>query len=315
MAIFKHQPAQYRGYITGTNDDNLHIFVLMEMKLTQRVVISYYKAKFRTIGLLSPKKAAESAYRLFCTPYFGKPKRKAPPVFHKAEQLSFDIDDLTIRGFHWKPEKSNGRRVIIVHGFSSYSYKFENYVHLLFKEGFEVFAFDAPGHGISDGKLINALIYKNMLLRVEALYGPFDGFIGHSLGALATSLAMEEMKGNPDKKMVLIAPATETSTAIRQYCRILQIKEATKTALEQLIISIAHRPISYFSVNRAVQQVPTPTLWIHDKNDTICPFKDTLPIRQSHQPSLQFMATEGLGHNRIYHDRQVSKAVIQFLAS
>ncbi len=285
----------------------------MEMKLAQRVVIGYYKTKFRTIGLLSPRKAAESAFRLFCTPYVKKPGNKIPPVFHKATRLSFELEGSTVRGFHWKPVQSTGRKVLVAHGFSSYSYKFEHYVQPLLKEGFEVFAFDAPAHGTSDGKMINAVLYKNMLLQVEALYGPFYGFIGHSLGALAISLAMEEMPDNYNKKMILIAPATETSRALRQYYRLLNIKEETQTALENLIESITHRPISHFSVNRAVQQVPTATLWVHDQNDRICPFKDTLPSREPPLPNLRFMVTEGLGHNKIYRDQRVMKEIIGFL--
>lgn len=284
----------------------------MEMKLAQRVVIGYYKTKFRTIGLLSPRKAAESAFRLFCTPYTPRPKKNIPPIFHKAVKLSFEHEGVTVRGFQWKPDKP-GRKVLIAHGFSSYSYKFDNYVQLLLKEGFEVFAFDAPGHGTSGGKMINAVVYRNMLLRIETLYGPFHGFIAHSLGALATSLAMEEIKDNLHKRMVLIAPATETTTAVRHYCRLLNIGAEVKTELEHLIESIANRPVSHFSVNRAVSQVHNPILWVHDKNDTVCPFKDTLPTREHPQTNLQFMATEGLGHNKIYRDQQVMKEIIRFL--
>jgi pimeloyl-ACP methyl ester carboxylesterase len=275
-------------------------------------MIGYYKTKFRTIGLLSPRKAAESALRLFCTPYTGRPKKKIPPVFHKALTLAFEFEGLTVRGFHWKPAQP-GRKVLISHGFSSYSYKFEHLVQPLLREGFEVFAFDAPAHGTSDGKTINAMVYKNMLLRIEETYGPFYGFIGHSLGALATSLAMEEIKDNLHKKMVLIAPATETSRAIRQYCHLLHIRETTKAELEQLIESMTRKPISHFSVNRAVKQVPTPTLWVHDQHDRICPLKDTLPSREHPIPHLHFMITEGLGHNKIYRDQQVVKEILRFL--
>lgn len=285
----------------------------MEMKLAQRVVIGYYKTKFKTIGLLSPRKAAESAFRFFCTPYVKKPGNKVPPIFHKASRLSFELEGITVRGFHWKPAHGTGRKVLVAHGFSSYGYKFEQYVQPLLKEGFEVFIFDAPAHGTSDGKMINAILYKNMLLRVEALYGPFYGFIGHSLGALAISLAMEEMPDNHNKKMILIAPATETSRALRQYCRLLNIKKETQAALETIIESIANRSISHLSVNRAVRQVPIPILWVHDQHDRICPFKDTLPSREHPLPNLHFLVTEGLGHNKIYRDQRVMKEITSFL--
>jgi alpha-beta hydrolase superfamily lysophospholipase len=88
--------------------------------------------------------------------------------------LSFEIKGLTIRGFRWVPEKPNGKKIMIVHGFRSYSYKFEKYILALKKEGFEVVAFDAPAHGTSDGKLINAYIYKQSLDNIEK---PTDHFM------------------------------------------------------------------------------------------------------------------------------------------
>src|ERR1700761_4122234 len=127
------------------------------MKLAQRIVLGYYKTKFRTLAVLSPRKAAEAAFILFCTPYSGKPKREVPPVFHKAIPLHFPLEQLTLRGWKWQPEHPNGKKVLIVHGFDSCSYKFDKYVTALLLKGFEVLAFDAAGHGTSDGKLLNVL--------------------------------------------------------------------------------------------------------------------------------------------------------------
>jgi alpha-beta hydrolase superfamily lysophospholipase len=67
---------------------------------------------------------------LFCTPYSGKPKRKAPAIFHNAQKLSIQLDNLTIRGWQWQPEKQNGKNILIIHGFDSCSYKFDKYIKL-----------------------------------------------------------------------------------------------------------------------------------------------------------------------------------------
>lgn len=113
----------------------------MEMKLAQRVVIGYYKIKLRTIGMVSPRMAAEQAFKIFCTPYTKGVHQKEPLVFHKAHPQTFRFEDLEIKGFHWIPEKPNGQKVLVVHGFSSYGYKFEKYVQPLLATGFEVFIF------------------------------------------------------------------------------------------------------------------------------------------------------------------------------
>lgn len=284
----------------------------MKMKLAQRLLIGYYKTKLKTIGIISPAKAAEAAYQLFCTPMYGKPKREAPASFHKAEKLSFEMDGLTVRGFRWQAGHPNGKSILIIHGFSSYAYKFEKYVSLLQKEGFDVLAFDAPGHGTSDGKRINAYIYKRMLLQIEERYGPLYGLVGHSLGGLAAALAFEELNNRQNRKLVLIAPATETQRAIDNFFSIIPVDIKTRQAFDQLIVKIAAKPISYYSVSRVVKNIDAPVLWVHDRHDTICSFEDVKPVQALNLPHVRFLVTGQLGHSKIYKDNAVSKEIVQF---
>jgi pimeloyl-ACP methyl ester carboxylesterase len=284
----------------------------MKMKLAQRFLIGYYKTKLRTIGLVSPRKAAEIAFEIFCTPYGGRAKTKEPPVFHQAEKLSFDLDGVSVRGFRWIPEHPNGKKILIAHGFRSYAYKFEKHVTLLKKEGFEVLAFDAPAHGSSDGKLINAYIYKNMILKIEALYGPLFGIMGHSLGGLAAALAFEELAEPEKRRLVLVAPATETNRAIAGFFEIIPVTDKVKQAFEELISEISGQPVSYYSVSRVVKKIQSPIFWIHDQHDPICPFADVKPLLSVHLPGTRFMITEHLGHSKVYKDSGVCKAIVQF---
>ena len=287
----------------------------MKMNLAQRLLIGYYKTKLKTIGLISPRKAAEAAYQLFCTPFASKAKRKEPPVFHKAEKISFDMDGLTIRGFRWKAEHPNGKKILIVHGFSSYAYKFEKYINPLKKEGFEILAFDAPAHGSSDGKLINAYIYKNALLRIESLYGSFYGIMGHSLGGLAASLAFEQLANRENRKLVLVAPATETETAISNFFKIIPADEKIKLAFTQLIGELTDKPVSYYSVSRVVKSIRSPVLWVHDKQDAICTFDDVKPLLVIDLPHVQFLITDQLGHSKVYKDNKVCSDIVHFFST
>ena len=72
-------------------------------------------------------------------------------------------------------------------------------------------AFDAPAHGYSDGKMVNAVIYSMMIREIASIYGMPDGFIAHSFGGIALSLALENLPHSIDTRVVLIAPATETT--------------------------------------------------------------------------------------------------------
>ena len=207
----------------------------MKMKLGQRVVIGYYKTKLRALGLASPRKAAEQAFKIFCTPYSKGVKQKEPLIFHKAIKHSVMFEGLNTQGFQWKPERSNGKKILIVHGFSSYSYKFEQYIQPLLKEGFEVLAFDAPAHGLSEGNRINALIYMRFLKMIDQEFGGIDGFIAHSLGGLATSLLAEDFQHLGNRRFALIAPATETRSAVQGFYQLFKINPTIQTEFEQMI--------------------------------------------------------------------------------
>ena len=103
----------------------------MKMKWSQRILLKYYRTKIKTLGLVSPEKAAASAFDLFCTPFRIKKGVKIPAIFHQSNPVSIDLKGMTIRGFQWKSELAQAKKVLILHGFSSYSYKFESYVTAL----------------------------------------------------------------------------------------------------------------------------------------------------------------------------------------
>ena len=263
--------------------------------------------------MISTRKAAVKAWRLMCTPFNGKNITKTPPLFDNAYPVEFFVKKLKVKGFHFRPEEevSNNKKILVCHGFDSYSYRFAKYVTSLLKAGFQVFAFDAPGHGFSDGKTINAFIYRDTILEIESLFGPFYGVIAHSLGALAASLAAEALK-NPDKKLVLIAPATEVKTIFKNFFTTVPLTRKTRNAFDSLIHEKTGHPTEWFSVARAVHHIPSSILWIHDTDDRMCPYEDTLKIRQEELPNIRFITTNGLGHTRVYLNKEVHDSVIDF---
>lgn len=283
------------------------------MKLIQRIVLTYYRIKLRAIELAFPSKAAQAAFELFCTPYSKRKIYEEPPVFKQAEKLSFSFQNHKIHGFRWRPQSYNGNKILICHGFDSNSYKFARYIEPLLSNGFEVLAFDAPAHGLSTGKTITALLYSDMILQAHSDYGPFYGIIAHSFGGIAAALALEKLKDNPLKKLVLIAPATETTRSLNDFCRYLYISEKLKQGLEKLIVQIGGQPSSWYSVARIIQSITIPTLWVHDKGDRITPYEDMKFLTELNLPSVKFIITEGLGHS-LYKEDNIARQVIAFIS-
>ena len=281
------------------------------MNLAQRIAINFYKTKINALALASPQKAGEFAFKIFCTPYSGKPLRPVPPIFKQAKKVSVTLDGLIIRGWHWQPKASNGKKILIAHGFDSFSYRFENFIEPLLAANFDVFAFDAPGHGTSDGKTINALFYSQTLVKINETFGTFYGIMAHSLGGLAASFAAEHLPKL--QKLILIAPAVETISAINGFIKFLGLGNNIKQALINYIIQFSGKPISYFATSTAIKKFNTPTLWLHDTEDKICIFKDVEPIVALQLPHIQFHITTGLGHNKIYRESKNIEAIVAFL--
>ncbi len=207
----------------------------------------------------------------------------------------------------------NGKSILICHGFNSYSYKFDRFINPLLKLGYKVYSFDAPGHGLSEGKTINVLIYRNIILEVEKRFARVDVILGHSLGGLAGALAMEQLSCNEDRKLVLIAPATETTRSVRHFYGLVALGPRVKKEFEDLIIKLGRNQMEWFSVTRSIQNMKGEVLWIHDTGDHVCPIEDTYPVQERNYKNVRFIITSGLGHSKIYKDEQVKEQLIDFL--
>lgn len=281
------------------------------MKIKEILAIKYIKTKIKLLGAVSPDKAAEEAFRIFCTP---KPTiiDGTPAAFAYAEPLYIKINDIRIKGYRWN--KGKEKKALIIHGFSSSSYKFQSYIIPLIEKDYEVMAFDAPAHGSSSGETITAVEYSKMIEKVAKAFGPIDAFIAHSFGGLALTLALEQSPHDENTKVVLIAPATETTTAANTIFHALAIKnDKVKTAFEKIIIKKGGHSSKWFSIKRAIQNIHAKVLWIHDEDDKITPLSDALKVRDLHLPNVEFLVTEGLGHRRIYHDESIKKEIFDFL--
>lgn len=280
------------------------------MNLAQKLVIGYYRTKLTIWSKLSKRKAAEKAFELFCSPV-PSAKKKSPKVFEQAEKLHLKMDDAKLVGYRWNHPQP--KKVLILHGFSSTIKKFDHFVMPLVKKGYEVIAFDAPAHGESGGKQINVLSYKQTIAAIYEKFGPIHSFIAHSFGGLALTLFVEELKYTDHKKLVLIAPATETSTAMNNFCKFLKIDDEVKTEIRNLIHEKSGLWTEDVSIRKSALKIKADVLWIHDEEDDVTPWADAEKVQQDAHPNFQFMLTKGLGHRKIYRDAKVKKAVMEFL--
>jgi len=280
------------------------------MKLAQKIAIGYIRARLNMLAVVSPARAAKQALALFNSPQY-KSKRTAPDIFKTSERQVFKLNGKKVTGFRWNHPQD--KKLLILHGFESSCYKFEHIISRGIKQGYEVLAFDAPAHGQSEGKTSTLPEYIDMIRKVASLYGPIDAYICHSFGGLALAHYLETVKHDQNTRVVLIAPATETTTAIDSFFRFLQLNDKVRKEFETLIYQRSGVKAAHFSIRRAMKHIKASVLWIHDEDDQITPVSDVLRVKEKNYPNIEFLFTRGLGHSRIYRDSEVKKKVFSFL--
>ncbi|MET0634913.1 MAG: alpha/beta fold hydrolase [Chitinophagaceae bacterium] len=281
------------------------------MKLLQKSALELIRLKLRLLAVFSPKLAARSAFRLFCTPQV-RNLSEPSGSFLQAEIIDTVFENTAIRGYRWN--RGGHTRVLILHGFESSVINFEHYVVPLTAKGYEVLAFDAPAHGKSGGKRMNAMQYRDFVHFIQREYGPATRFIAHSFGGLAISLVLAETPQNELMRLALVAPLTRTSTTLEQYYQLAGIRNPeVRQEMENIINELSGQDIEWFSINRALKQIRSSVLWAHDRSDMITPFRDLQPVIDANYPNVEFLITEGLGHRRIYRDPEVVRAITGFL--
>lgn len=280
------------------------------MKFSQRLALGYIRTKFKLLSSISKKKAAEKAFELFCSPQ-RRNLKKPPKIFDEAEKLQLKFEGITVKGWRWNAPAE--RKVLFLHGFESSAVNFDRYVRPIIRKGYEVLAFDAPAHGRSGSKKITAPLYKKMIQEIHKKFGPVQSFMAHSFGGLAVSLALEEINHTADYRLVLVAPATETVTAIDTFFKFLRLDPAIRPEFDKVIIKKGGVSPAWYSIRRAMKHIRAEVLWLHDEDDDTTPLSDVLKVKAEKFPNIKFVITKGLGHRRIYRDNKVAKLIVDFL--
>jgi pimeloyl-ACP methyl ester carboxylesterase len=278
----------------------------------QKLVIEYYKAKLNLMHVLNTRWAAASALDLFQRPY-SRRSRKDPPIWEQAKKLTLTSGNDRLAGYCWRSPNPSGKQLLVAHGFAGNCRSFDRFIRSLVAKGYDVIAYDAPGHGKSTGSRLNLLTYKWVLEDIIKHHGKFDAYLAHSLGGMSLMLALENLGFHHQEKIVLIAPLIEAHRAAENFGRFLQLPNELMGYVEKEIELRAGHPLHWYSLPRLVQQHKGHILWIHDKEDVTTPYIDMTEILDQSPAHIEFFITEGLGHSRIYRDNKVRKKVLDSL--
>lgn len=273
------------------------------------VIMKFLGLYINVLALVVPRYAEGFGLKLFCRPFRGKMTPRQKEFLQSAKQFSFAYRKETIAGYRW----GNGaKKILLVHGWQSHSYRWKVYVEQLIKHNCSVLAFDAPGHGLSTGDFLSVPLYSEVIEKMILHSGKPDVIIGHSLGGFSSLYTVHRNPSlSPDKLVVMAAPGEaveffefyKTSLGLSQRSMDLIIKRFKKF--------FNHGP-EYFSGSRFASTITIPGLIIHDEDDEETSVEHSKRVHSKWINS-RLHITKGFGHN--LKSTEVVKEVVQFIES
>jgi hypothetical protein len=258
----------------------------------------------------------DMAYRLYYT-VMPEPLTPAEATcLEQAERGRTELGKYGIATYRWGD--AGAPAVVFMHGWNGNAAQVADFVPVLLEAGLSVVAFDGPGHGKSDGKTTNVVQLGAALCEVCKPLQRIRGLIGHSLGAMVVSYAIQEYASlfnerAPDLRCVLVSPPYSFDHMSKGFMRITGVDQAV---MDEIIRrSEAHTGKGWYEVS-GEQLLPKQTaraLIVHDFEDTQIPFAQGKRVH-AHWARSTLYATRGLGHRKILADRDVCDQVQRFMS-
>jgi len=261
--------------------------------MKRKLLILFLGRYLNLLSRLSPRQAGRLGFLIFCHPQRRAVKPHHLEFLNTGERFTITHASRTVVGYRW----GNGpRKVLLCHGWESHSYWWKNVVNGLSKEKFTIIAIDAPAHGLSEGKYLNAVIYSGLIEKLALHFGGLDAILGHSLGALSAVYTLFRVRDLPVAKLVVMAAPGEVKQFLNYYQQVLGLSDRTmKAVLDHFAAQMSHTP-DFFSLQKFAAHVTIPGLIIHDLEDREAPYAFALAAHQA-WPQSKMITTKGLGHN------------------
>ena len=262
---------------------------------------------FNLLSFVHPKKLKKDGFLLFCNPFARKVKPHQLEFLQKGISEVLDLEGFQIQTYKWG---SGSKKILLIHGWSSHSFRWKNYIEHLLKNDFTVYALDAPAHGLSSGKSIHVVLYAKVIAAFLKINSEIKFVISHSIGGFATTYFLDHYKTHNLEKVVIMGAPGEASDFFDFYKQTLGL---TSKSL-QLIIDEFHAQLgktpSYFSSARFAESITIPALIVHDKNDLATNYNYSIRLNK-HWKNSELILTEGLGHD--LKSKELIKKVIDFI--
>jgi pimeloyl-ACP methyl ester carboxylesterase len=274
------------------------------MKKIIQKSIGFY---FNMLAIINPKLTAKKGFQLFCSPMSSPLKKHQKDFLETGKDRILYFENKKIQTYKWG---SGSKKILLIHGWASHSFRWKSYIEQFVANDFTVYAFDAPAHGMSDGKTLHVVLYSNIIDFVMKQTKEIEYIITHSIGGFAAIYWMFQNQNNPIKKIALMAAPGEATDFFNFYQKTLGLTNKTLAIIKnEFVKSLEHDP-SYFSASKFAKDLNNQSLIIHDKLDNETPYRNSVLLHNNWKNS-KLILTEGLGHS--LKNKQLQKQIFDFI--
>lgn len=255
------------------------------------IIAKFIGAIINFISLFSPQAAGKMAMKLFSSPKRKRLKETEKDFLETAFIEDLKYNDISIMTYRWLGKKDT---VLLVHGWESNSFRWKDLIVKLTASDFNVIALDAPAHGLSSGKLFNAVVYSECINVVAKKFNA-NIIIGHSVGGMATTFFQHKYQLPTIEKLVLLGAPSNFVDVFGRYIDMMGYNTRISIAMNNIIHERFNNKPEHFNAAKFSESIAAEGLLIHDKYDAIIPYSDAEDFNNFYKNS-KLITTEGFGH-------------------
>ena len=263
----------------------------------------------------STAQLTDMLWQLICYPPKMPLRLQQEQLLSEAEKFTVTIydeyftkKDLQINGFKW----GNGKyRVLITHGWGSKAADFTEMITALREnKDLEIIAYDAPASGSSEGELSNLLLFVKAAKAVIQKTGAPNVVIGHSFGAIANVMALNDLGITPS----LLISLTPFILLQENFIKTMTAAGVPANAQEAFLQDFNDHygvPASYYNMPDMYKFDSKLNHWLaYDEHDMILPYTYLKDFLNAH-PTIRTHNYANAGHERIIKSVQVISDMVE----
>ncbi|WP_051907779.1 alpha/beta hydrolase [Flavimarina sp. Hel_I_48] len=272
----------------------------------KKIIAKLLGGYINLLAYIAPDKAAGKVFSLFSTPRQGKIRTHHTDFLNPARHERIPFKNMELQVYIWPGE---GETVLLVHGWESNTHRYKMLIKELQQKNYRIIAFDAPGHGYSEGFSLYVPLYDEAMQLIKEKYEP-TYIVGHSIGAMT---AIHNQSKHPDthvKRMVILGAPDKLEDMLADSEKLLGLSNRTTQVMDAYFKKRFGFIKKEFSSAALAKKIQIPGLIIHDKDDSITPSYGSKAIHNN-WPKSTLVYTTGLNHS--LYGEAVDKVILKFL--